>query len=155
MIWASGLYSKPEAEIQLTVMRAGSRAKNRTEGSSLHVQREPLTQSSFWLQAAGSMALFESGSASCQHSSQCLLPAGWGSRARQSLVPTAVLGSPSWTLVWTWVPPHSRLGSVWPTQLLRWQCYCLYQGNRNKNYTSGKEVQRSSEVRTKQTSNHL
>lgn len=127
-------------------MKAGPKAKNRTEGS-LHIQREHLTQTSFWHQAAGSMAPFELGSVSCQHSSQCLLPAGWGIPARQSLVPVAVLGPPTQASMRTWVPPRGRWGQPGSLSCCGNWDYCLYQGKRKKNYVlRAEEDKKSKEV---------
>lgn len=127
-------------------------------GGNLHVQREPLTQTSFWHQAAGSVAPFESESAPCQRSSQCLLPVGPGIPAGHHLCP------------WQRSVPHPRqkcepgyhpmAGEVSLAHSTSAVMGILPIPGKEKTELRvksrrGQEVQRSGEVRAKQTSNHL
>lgn len=152
------LHNKPETENEFAEMEAGSKAKKRTECSPC-VQREPLTQTSLWHWPVGSVAQLESGSASCQHSTLCLLPAGWGIPARPPLVATAASGPPAQAHAWICALAHGGWGQSGSHDFCGDRdTACTKEREKTELRVSsgkGQEVRRSGEVRTKQTSNHL
>lgn len=120
-----------------------------SRGSLSPRHRFGLGQWALWLSwGQGLLPASTSASACCLQDEASQLGHHLFPQQRQVLLPRRACETVYW-----------QVRSAWLTRLLQWQGYCLYQGKRKKELCVSRrkiqEVQRSGEVRTKQTSSHL